>query len=205
MKCCHCIPIKIGAILIGITGILIYALELSISVPYMHNYDPHAHYIPDDKIHLISNSSTEEHMHHIIENRHQPRHLQQFNPLQTLCENFELFLWRILEIEAEKLDDEKVTDFILTYQDRYIWSCCLTLIIEESIYAFRWFSEQLIDKYFGNKCFSESYKFYKISKLFFLWTIWNLDAFSGVNNQSFGNPSKVVFYFLLEFVMIENY
>ena len=83
------------------------------------------------------------------------RHLQQFNPLQTLCEEFELFLWRILEKESENLDDEKVIDFILTYQERYIWSCCLTLIIEESIYALRWFSEQLINKYFGNKCFSE--------------------------------------------------
>ena len=40
MKCCHCIPLHVGAIIVGIFGLLICAVELSVLVPYMLNFNP---------------------------------------------------------------------------------------------------------------------------------------------------------------------
>ena len=43
MKCCHCIPLHVGAIIIGIFGLLICAIELSVLVPYILNFNPDLH------------------------------------------------------------------------------------------------------------------------------------------------------------------
>ena len=110
MKCCGCIPIKVGASLIAFFGILICAMELTLLVPYL--IEPKGCNYDITKFNSDQDSDCK-------------------HALQLTGAGLKIFgEWLRKELTIPDTDE----DYKLTM--KCIWWTCLALTIEATIYAF---------------------------------------------------------------------
>ena len=140
MKCCHCIPVQVGAILIAIVGLLICAMELTLLVPYLMN--------PDACKNTTSTNSITRNIDPFKENTTSTMSITgNIDPIkETLTTNctspleligiglnmFENFLRTEL---TKHYSEDEVMAILETYA-KNVWPTLLTLTIEAGIYAF---------------------------------------------------------------------